>query len=783
MTRRIFSRLTSGAMIVVMTYTPLLGAYTGTVAAAQTVPAEATRYQYDLGGNLTEITDPLGRVSNQAYDPLDRVKQIQQPLTNGARPTIKLAYDGIDQLATVTDPRNLETRYAVDGLGNQAELGSPDTGLTKSTYDAAGNLKTSVDGRGKTNTYTYDALNRLTRIDYTGTVSTTFEYDGGATPIPNAIGKLSRMTDESGNTSYTYDELGRLATKTQNTIGGVYNTTHTLSYAYNAVGQLASMTYPSGNRVNYGYNNAGQVTSIVLNPVQASGSGTNTGSSIVLLSNITYAPFGGTTGWTWGNSVPASQYAHQRAYDLNGRISSYTLGSPSANGIVRTVSYDAASRIKGYTHTGTGTAPSPASLNQTFGYDELDRLISYGGNGVSQTYAYDASGNRIKAGFGANSYTNTIDPASNKLTATTGPAPAKTNTYNGAGNLTGDGTLVVTYSGRGRPYSIQNGAMTIYQLFNGLDQRVFQGYSGGVFVYDEQGQLAGEYTYTNGKPTRETVYLGNLPVAVLTQTVTGTAPAQSTATNVFHIHPDHLGAPRMITRTPDNKIVWRWDNGDPFGLTPPNENPSGAGAFTFNMRMPGQYYDKNTNLFYNYHRDYDPQTGRYIQSDPIGLKGGINTYGYVAGNPLSFSDSTGLSPVGAGVAIGVRVVGGRVLVAAIGTAARKYGMAGTIAACVLALVCNVQDSDYDEFGDQWGEDGFRDHPDHLDEQSALDTQSWSGCAAIQWAIKTLKAAIAWRSGDLKLCDVNNSRGKGHRDRIKALEAKLLQLELALASCA
>ncbi|NHZ67191.1 type IV secretion protein Rhs, partial [Massilia sp. CCM 8694] len=204
-------------------------------------------------------------------------------------------------------------------------------------------------------------------------------------PVPNAIGKLSRMTDESGNTSYTYDELGRLATKTQNTIGGVYNTTHTLSYAYNAVGQLASMTYPSGNRVNYGYNNAGQVTSIVLNPVQASGSGTNTGSSIVLLSNITYAPFGGTTGWTWGNSVPASQYAHQRAYDLNGRISSYTLGSPSANGIVRTVSYDAASRIKGYTHTGTGTAPSPASLNQTFGYDELDRLISYGGNGVSQT--------------------------------------------------------------------------------------------------------------------------------------------------------------------------------------------------------------------------------------------------------------------------------------------------------------------------------------------------------------------------------------------------------------
>ncbi|MDQ1814179.1 BPSL0067 family protein, partial [Massilia sp. CCM 9210] len=394
--------------------------------------------------------------------------------------------------------------------------------------------------------------------------------------------------------------------------------------------------------VNYGYNGKGQVTSITLNPVLANGTGTGT-ENIVLLNNITYAPFGGTTGWTWGNSVSANEYAHVRSYDLDGRISSYTLGSPSANGIVRTLNYDAASRIKGYTHTGTGTAPSPASLNQTFGYDELNRLTSYNGNGTSQTYAYDASGNRIKAGFGANSYTNTIDPLSNKLSATTGPGPAKANLYNGAGDLMTDGTHVVTYSGRGRPYRNQNGAVTTHQLFNGLDQRVFQTYGGGIFVYDEQGQLVGEYSYLNGKVTRDTVYLGNLPVAVLTQTVTGTAPAQNTAINVFHIHPDHLGTPRMITRTLDNKIVWRWDNGDPFGLTPPTESFSGSGTFTFNLRMPGQYYDRSTNLFHNYHRDYDPQTGRYIQSDPIGLGGGVNTYAYVEGNPLFYSDPYGLN--------------------------------------------------------------------------------------------------------------------------------------------
>ncbi|MDQ1832764.1 RHS repeat-associated core domain-containing protein, partial [Massilia scottii] len=236
---------------------------------------------------------------------------------------------------------------------------------------------------------------------------------------------------------------------------------------------------------------------------------------------------------------------------------------------------------------------------------------------------------------------------SNKLSATTGPGPAKTTiVYNGAGDLTTDGTHVVTYSGRGRPYRNQNGAVTTHQLFNGLDQRVFQTYGGGIFVYDEQGQLVGEYSYLNGKATRDTVYLGNLPVAVLTQTVTGTAPAQSTAINVFHIHPDHLGTPRMITRQLDNKIVWRWDNGDPFGLTPPTEYFNGSGTFTFNLRMPGQYYDRSTNLFHNYHRDYDPQSGRYIQSDPVGLVAGINTYIYALGRPASHTDRLGLATDG-----------------------------------------------------------------------------------------------------------------------------------------
>ncbi|NHQ87865.1 hypothetical protein HA050_17285 [Iodobacter sp. HSC-16F04] len=197
---------------------------------------------------------------------------------------------------------------------------------------------------------------------------------------------------------------------------------------------------------------------------------------------------------------------------------------------------------------------------------------------------------------------------------------------------------MLTYNNAGRLVKSSKGTVAVSYSYNALGQRVGKTSATGssLFVYDQQGHLLGEYQ-ADGKPVQETIWLGDTPVAVLSTT--------GASANISYIWADHLGTPRQITDPASKQILWRWD-GEPFGNSLADEDPSKTGKkFSYNLRFPGQYFDKETGKHYNYFRDYDPATGRYIQSDPIGLAGGINTYGYVGGNPLNAIDPNGLAGV------------------------------------------------------------------------------------------------------------------------------------------
>ncbi|MGH7866814.1 MAG: RHS repeat domain-containing protein, partial [Candidatus Dormibacteraceae bacterium] len=173
-------------------------------------------------------------------------------------------------------------------------------------------------------------------------------------------------------------------------------------------------------------------------------------------------------------------------------------------------------------------------------------------------------------------------------------------------------------------------------LYNALGQLIEKSGTPGttVFMQDEAGHLIGEYD-GSGNLIEETVWLGDTPVATL-------QPNGAGGVNIFYVHTDHLSTPRKVSRPSDNQLTWRWD-ADPFGTAADNQNPAGLGTFPYNLRFPGQYYDSETGLNQNWNRDYDPVVGRYVESDPVGLTAGVNTYAYVGSKPISFFDFFGLT--------------------------------------------------------------------------------------------------------------------------------------------
>jgi RHS repeat-associated protein len=311
-----------------------------------------------------------------------------------------------------------------------------------------------------------------------------------------------------------------------------------------------------------------------------------------------------------------------RTYDTDGKVTQIDSAG------LKTYAYDDAFRITGITDTVNG------ANSYTYGYDALDRLTSAVKTGTTRGWTYDANGNRLTE-TGASASTYTISGTNNRVSSITGALP-RTYTYDAAGNVLTYATVTATYNNRGRMKTLKKGSSTETIVWNALGQRVKV--SGGtpgtvLYWYDEAGHLLGEYSST-GALVEETIWMGDIPVATI---------RPGTPAVVYYVHTDHLNTPRRVTRPSDNKLMWTW-YADPFGSELPNENPASGGTFKYNLRFPGQLYDSHAGLSQNYFRDYDPAIGRYVESDPVGLYGGLNTYLYGLANPNQESDKFGLCP-------------------------------------------------------------------------------------------------------------------------------------------
>ena len=171
---------------------------------------------------------------------------------------------------------------------------------------------------------------------------------------------------------------------------------------------------------------------------------------------------------------------------------------------------------------------------------------------------------------------------------------------------------------------------------------------GWSYLYDENASLLGDYGMGGANSGGQGQYF-YLPTA------SGPMPiAAEIDGRIYAIHSDHLNTPRRLTQA-DGQTAWQWaysaygDEAPTLGAnrftdatTTPTTGSTSIPPVRFNLRYPGQTFDEETGLHYNYFRSYDPKTGRYTQGDPIGLEGGWNRFAYVGGNPLGFADPDGL---------------------------------------------------------------------------------------------------------------------------------------------
>ena len=588
--------------------------------------------------NATTVTDQSNKVRRAITDGLGRLIRVDEPNSAGSLGSItspnqatSYTYDALDDLTAVS--QGAQTRqFVYSSLKRLTSANNPETGTINYGYDNSGNVTSKVDALSITTSFVYDSLNRLTSRTYSdSTPAVTYTYDTAA--VANSKGRLTSVSSSISATNYTaYDVLGKVTTANQVTDGQTYST----SYLYNRAGVQTSLTYPSGRVILTEYDAGGRIAGVrdqQSGVYYAGAAGTDN------TNRIKYAAQGSVSVMKLGNNLWEHTNFNSRLQSTEiglGTSSSdsstlrltYNFGTTNNNGNVQTVSY-----------LGGGL-----SYTQSFGYDELNRLTtsSESTGGWSQTNKYDRYGNRsIDLGGGNQSlYFN----ASNQITNSG-------YVFNGAGNVTSDGTQSLGYDAENKIKTV-NGVADVFR-YDGDGNRVRKNFTSGekVRMVYSGGHLVAEYDLTTGALKKEYIYGAKGLVALI-----------EPSTGVQYETADHLGTPRVITNAGAG-VVSRHDY-MPFG----DELGSGVGGRTTGMgfsvsdgvrqKFTSKERDVEIGLDYFEARFYGYAQGRFFSCDPkaMGSRQLINPqrwnrYIYSLNSPLTVYDPDGQDDQGQGGAI------------------------------------------------------------------------------------------------------------------------------------